>query len=267
MYRYLSRQAIVPLFYPATIPMKNSIIHAVLLLLFIGCKMDDKITFEQVTLENKQCVDCPEVFISVPKVVENTRLASTINSALNEEIITLLLFDEEKDTTTVEAAMTSFKHGYQKLKERYTDEATPWEAKIDGRVTFEDEYRLTIALDSYLFTGGAHGYNVKRFLNFDKKKGVALENWELFNNEEDFRLFAEEKFRAKENIPLDKPINYTGFMFDEDSFYLPENIGFTEEGIKLLYNQYEVSSFADETVELTLPFEEVDRFLADNSKS
>jgi len=74
-------------------------------------------------------------------------------------------------------------------------------------------------------------------LNFDKKKGLELENAELFKNSDNFQAFAEKMFRQKEAIPKDKSINYTGFMFEQDTFYLPENIGFTKEGLKLLYNK------------------------------
>lgn len=230
-------------------------------LLLVGCEKENKLTFEPILLENRPCTDCAEVLIAIPKALENTKLASTINTALREEIIALLLFDEETEAETVEEAIDSFSNGYQELHELYTDESTPWEANIDGKVVFENEHLLTIALDSYLFTGGAHGYTSKRFLNFDKNKSIELENWQLFKNEDDFRVFAEEKFRNKENIPKNENINYTGFMFERDSFYLPENIGFTEKGIKLLYNQYEVSSFADGTIELTLPYEEIKKFL------
>ena len=163
--------------------------------------------------------------------------------------------------------MASFKNGYLELQELYDDETTAWEAKIDGTVTFEDDNILTIALNSYLFTGGAHGYISKRFLNFNKKKGVELENWQLFIDEEDFRVFAEAVFREKQQIPKDKPINHTGFMFEQDSFYLPENIGFTKDGLKLLYNPYEVASYADGAIEILISHEAVKKYLTKKPKS
>ncbi|TFG74190.1 MAG: DUF3298 domain-containing protein, partial [Flavobacteriales bacterium] len=64
-------------------------------------------------------------------------------------------------------------------------------------------------------------------------------------------------------IPLDKPINQTGLMFEQDTFYLPENIGFTKDGLQLLYNPYEVASYADGTIVLTLSYQEVGPFLSD----
>ncbi len=247
--------------------MKFILTYSLLFFVLLSCKNEDRLTFESLVFNTENCENCPEVSIAVPKAIEQSKLAKTINTALNEEIIDLLLFDDEIEVATIEQALTSFKNGYVELQKLYTNESTGWKAKINGTIVYEDTSILTIELDSYMFTGGAHGYTSKRFLNFDKKKGTELENWQLFKNRTDFQLFAETMFRAQEKIPQDKPINHTGFMFEKDSFYLPENIGFTKKGIKLLYNQYEVASYADGPIVLVLPYKEVKKYLTKNSKS
>lgn len=247
--------------------MKTSITCLVLFLVLISCKKEDKLTFEPLVITQHECADCPEVSISIPNAIEQTKLTRTINRTLKEEIISLLLYDDDLEATTIEEAITSFTHGYTELREEYADETAQWEAKIDGEKVYEDDVLLTIELNTYLFTGGAHGYGSKRFLNFDKKKGTELENWQLFKDLENFQKYAETEFRIKESIPEGKPINSTGFMFERDSFYLPENIGLTKEGLKLLYNQYEVASYADGPIELTLPYSDVKKFLAAKIKS
>jgi hypothetical protein len=165
------------------------------------------------------------------------------------------------DVSTIEAAITSFKNGYTMQKNKFPDETIGWEAKIDGEVAYEDENIVTIQLRAYIFTGGAHGYAPTRFLNFDKKKGLELENWELFKDQDVFMRFAETKFRIQEHVPQGKPINSTGFMFDDNRFYLSENIGFTKDGLKLFYDQYEVASYADGPIVVNLPFNEVRDYL------
>ena len=144
----------------------------------------------------------------------------------------------------------------------FPDESIPWEAKIDAEVAYENNDLITIMLNSYIFTGGAHGYGSTRFLNFEKKSGLELGRKDLFKNQGDFVDFAEERFRMQEKIPNDQSINSTGLMFELDEFYLPENIGFTQSGLKLLYNPYEVASYADGTIEMTIPYGEVEKFLA-----
>lgn len=241
--------------------MKSSICLACVFLLLIGCQNHDKLTFEPILIQNEANANC-SIHIKMPQAIDDTKLARVVNAALREEVISLLHFDEESEVSDIGAAMASFESGFELLQQRYADETTPWEAKIDAEITFENASILSVGLNAFIFTGGAHGYSSERFLNFDKTEGYELENWQLFKNSEEFRHMAESKFRTQEAIPVDKPINYTGFMFEEDSFYLPENIGFTEKGLTLLYNQYEVSSFADGTLELVLPFDEIQKFMA-----
>ncbi|MGB5553095.1 MAG: DUF3298 domain-containing protein [Flavobacteriaceae bacterium] len=242
--------------------MKYRSAFALCFLFILSCKNDSKLTFETKHMVGQTCESCPKVQINIPSVIEKTKIGETIDNILQEEIIYLLTFDEEIDATTIDEAIASFNSGYEELKTLYPDESVGWEAKIEAKISFENENVLTILMDSYVFSGGAHGYNAIRYLNFDKKKGIELETWQLFKNAPDFEKFAESKFKAQENIPTNQAINSTGFMFENDTFYLPENIGFTENGLQLLYNQYEVASYADGPIKLTLPFEEVSAFLA-----
>ena len=242
--------------------MKSFFTCIVIFILIISCKDTDQLTFEIANYQNSPCDDCPEVDIHIPKTIAISKIGNTIAQALREEVIFLLTFDEESTATTIQEAITSFSTGYSTLKNKYPEESTPWEAKIDATVSYEDNQIISIQLNSYIFTGGAHGYTVTRLLNFNKEKGLLLENWELFKHVEDFEDFTENNFRVKEKIPLNKPINSTGFMFEEDLFYLPENIGYTQKGLLLLYNQYEISSFAEGTITLILPYAEIKEHLA-----
>ncbi|MEM9362878.1 MAG: DUF3298 and DUF4163 domain-containing protein [Bacteroidota bacterium] len=240
--------------------MKKPIVALLFILSLLGCENDAKLTFGTFELSKASCEDCPQVQITLPEALDNTNLAKTINTALKEEVIALLSFEEEKDIDSVGHAVESFVTNFHDLKKKFQDEV-PWEAKITGDVVYEDTQMLTLVLNAYVFTGGAHGYNSTSFLNFDKLKGTELENWELFEDEEAFSHFAETKFRIQEKIPQDENINATGFMFDGDVFHLSENIGYVPEGIQLIYNQYEVASYADGPIVLTIPFVEINKYL------
>lgn len=247
--------------------MKTPILYVLCLSMLFSCKNEHTLTFETFTFESEVCANCPQVSITIPKALEKNKISETINTALEEEIITLLLFDEEVEANSVSDAITSFKEGFLELQEQYTDENTIWEAKIDAVITYEDASVLTVELIAYLFTGGAHGYTSVRLLNFDKKKGNELENWQLFKDKDDFQKYVETQFRSQEKIPQDRPINDTGFMFDNNSFYLPENIGYTKDGLHLIYNQYEVASYADGPIEVLLPYAKIKKYLAIKTKS
>lgn len=241
--------------------MKRPISYLLLLLVFISCKNENKLTFEPYRFTTEKCNECPLVSIAIPEAISDDVLSTIINTSLQEEIISLLIFDDAPNITSVSDAAQSFKNAFLLLQKTHSNESLVWEAKIDGKISYENENLISLELHAYIFTGGAHGYTVNRFLNFDKAKGRILENWELFKDGEAFETFVEDRFRKQEAIPLDMPINTTGLMFDENIFYLPENIGFTEKGLELRYEQYEISSFADGPIMLTLPLSEAQNYL------
>lgn len=244
--------------------MKNYLAVFFITILLLGCETDSKLTFKTEELKNNTCNACPEITVSVPKALGKVRVVETINTAINEEIIYSLKFEDSLDVHTVEKAMQSFTDSFKSFSEEFDDESLGWKAQIEGEVGFTSPFITTVILDIYTFTGGAHGYSSKTFLNFDIERNIELENYQLFKDIEGFSNYAETKFRALHTIPKEKPINATGFMFSSDTFQVSENLGFTEEGLQLVYNQYEIASYADGPITLVIPFSEANQFLKDN---
>ncbi len=233
-------------------------------ILLFGCKTDTKLTYEQRSLNGRDCSTCADILIKVPYALDDLKISRTINSVIDEEIMYALKFDETHEVTSVEGAMASFDGSYQKMLAEFGGVAEPWEAKVSGIVTFENSDLVTIALENYTYTGGAHGYFYKIFLSFDRKKGLEIEPNELFGNLDGFQQLAESKFREAYEVAADVNINATGFMFDNDTFHLPENFGFTAEGIELHYNQYEAASYADGPLVVMISFTEANPFLKES---
>ena len=138
--------------------MKKALLGLTLLMLIIGCDKDRKLTFERLHIENKKCTGCPKIKIDIPQAPDETPIGRRINSALREEVIYNLRFEESKNVNTIEHAMASFTRSYQALQNKFEDETAGWEADFKGEIVYEDEHLITIKLNSYNFTGGAHGY-------------------------------------------------------------------------------------------------------------
>lgn len=235
--------------------MKNVFLICILAVLF-SCASDSSTGLTMRQYEGTVCETCPLVRISIPEAEDETALGEAVNRAIREEIIELLDFDQEKNAANITDAIEAFKMGYQNLQKEFPEELTGWEASVDGTKSYEDPLLLTIKLDTYIFTGGAHGYGATTYLNFDKITGAELMGSELLKNQVAFSKFAEEVFRKKYNIPQDAPINSTGFMFEDNRFTLPENIGLTAKSIVLHYNPYEAASYADGALILEIPMAE-----------
>ncbi len=242
--------------------MKIKLFFLFFLILIFGCKNKEEAAYVPLNFSSDACVDCASVAIELFEFKNDTKLGQAINNALREEIIKLLNFDGNIKSASIDDAIMAFKKEFQDLKNKYPDEIMDWQAIIKSDITFENKEVLTIKLDTYIFTGGAHGHSSLGFLNFNKKKDELFENSQLFKEKDDFNHFAEIKFRLQEDIPQNAAINSTGFMFEDDFFYLPASIGFSEKGLQLIYNQYEIASYADGPIMMTLPYNEIQKFLS-----
>lgn len=241
--------------------MKSKLTCLLICVILIGCNNKNSVSFEPLTITTDSCENCTSVRIEIPQATGKTKLSKTINNALEGEIIALLNFYEESNAQNLEEAKETFLNDYKEVNGKFSEESMPWEATVEGSITFENESIITIKLESYIYTGGAHGYGTNRFLNFDKLNGAELYQENLFTDLEEFKTFAETLFRKQENIPAEGSINDTGFMFETERFYLPDNMGYTENGLLLYYESYEIASFADGPIILTVPYAKANAFL------
>ena len=261
--------------------MKRLLPLALALLLFTACKKETEKTEEKtettvvqalkLALDTKEysqrskvgCRDtlCTYVRISVPEASGMGEVSDSINNRVFHVVRSIVYFGEKPtNAKSYNELMTSFIKSYEELKKDFA-ESFPWEAKIKARVDYMSDSIINIKMNNYMFTGGAHGYEGNRSLLFDAKTGRSLNYDQIFKNKKAFTAFAEKKFREKYKIAAGKSINSTGLMFVDDKFILPQNIFYTDKGLLLLYNAYEVASFADGTKELVIPYSEANAFL------
>lgn len=225
------------------------------------------LAFRNETHQKKSSLPCKEtctnVSIEVPVAENIPVVADSINNKIFNTVRGIVYFGEKPyDGKTYDEIMTSFISAYDKMKKDFPrDPMMPWEATIKGSVPYKTDSIINVKLTSYMFTGGAHGYGAERSLIFNVKTGKSLKAADLFTDIKSFTSYAEKKFREKYKVPAGKNINATGFMFENDKFALPQNIFYTDKGLLLYYNAYEIASFADQQKELLFPYSEVQKYL------
>ena len=254
----------IPLYIINNFQMKHPAVLALFLFLMISCSteltFEDQSFYKKTTLPCKE--NCPEITLKIPVAKNQPIVADSINKKVFSVLKEIVYFGEKPYTSTdYNGLLASFINSYETLQKEFPNDTLGWEAKINGRVKYQSETILNIAIDHYTYTGGAHGYQGLRSLIFDPSTGKSIANDALFTDKKSFKAFAEKKFRAKYKIPAKQSINATGLMFEDDNFNLPQNIFYTDKGLLLYYNSYEAGSYADGPKELLLSYAEVDEFL------
>jgi hypothetical protein len=222
-----------------------------------SCSEDVKLTFKEhnISLNENAVID-----INYPKAEGNKTVADIINKTVESFIVNQISMTEDSVINgSIATAVKQFDIEYINFKNAFLDSDQKWEALIDGEVTYESPELISIAINSYLDTGGAHGNVSVQFFNFNPQNGDILTKKDLITDMKGFSNVVEHYFKQETEAPSDDE-SLEDFFFGED-FQLPESIGFTDEGVIILYNTYEIASYAQGITEFTIPYDDITSFL------
>lgn len=251
------------------------IISAFLLisLLFFSCQNESTLDFEQVflsenDLESCHGTACPEIAIRYLRAKGAKNLTQAINRVIESTVIAAVDISEEdraRAFATITEALQHFVDTYRLHLSEFPDMSAAYQAEVNVEAVHISDTLLSFSVNQYLYTGGAHGLGQIYFLNVGPSNGSVLSTADLIKDGDGFLDLAEQAFRTRYNIPQGASINENGFWFDNDRFYIPDTIGFNGDEFILVYNPYEIASYADGSFELRIPYEEARPFLTDET--
>ena len=232
--------------------MKTKFLALLLVLILFSC---EEVTLVNFTETNNIYNENAIIELNIPKAEGTSTKAQAINKVVENHIANMLVFLEEpSDTLQLDYAIENFDSEYKSFKDGFGESAMVWDASFDGEVTYQSPMLISIAINSYINSGGAHGNLNVTFFNFDASTGELLQFDDLFNDKEGLKEIVKTHF---EEETKGSEINY----FFGEPFSLPANIGFNDEGIVCFYNVYEIASYTDGITEFTVPFEDVEAYL------
>lgn len=136
-----------------------------------------------------------------------------------------------------------------------------WQKKLSMDVAYNENSILSLRLDKYGYTGGAHGVNITRFRVFDLRKNKPLKLNDLFikNFDDELNLILEKKLRKLNGVLPEEKLIESGFLVD--SIQYNDNFYVNNDGIGFFYNVYEIASYATGTTEIFCSFYELRELL------
>lgn len=164
----------------------------------------------------------------------------------------------EKDIFTWREDLTQLSKQYEKDFKDSKDELIPFELVTKYDVTYNDNNLLSIPMDYYQFTGGAHGLTTKIGYNFQVDTGNKLKLKDLFNDNFDFKTIINKK--VSEEIAKN-PQEYFGDgadfkgIKDEQDFYLDK------DGLVVYFQLYEIAPYSSGIKEFRIPYGDIEKGL------
>ncbi|MCY6355570.1 PdaC/SigV domain-containing protein [Clostridium sp. ZS2-4] len=226
-----------------------------------GVKKDIDVKYAQVKVGSKTIRKNDEVFISdlrIPVIrrLEDTRLQSKLNS------------DFEKDTMSFNTEIEKKARQWGKEAKKQGEEIHPYDAAADFKVNYNDNNLLSISVDYYEYTGGAHGNYEKKTKNIDLKTGKELALKDLFKDGVEYKDVINKEIKIQiqdaakqmkkemeqEGVKYkDENAPYKDFngISDKQSFYIEDG------NIIVYFGVYEIGSYVDGISEFRIPISQV----------
>jgi hypothetical protein len=133
--------------------------------------------------------------------------------------------------------------------------------KISPEDIYQNEHIISFAYSWMIYEGGAHPNSGKFCFVLDKNTGNKVSyNSLIKDSEAEFLNIAEAEFRAQSGINADEKI-YNLYWFKDSKFHLTDNYRFTSEGLVFCYNPYEIAPYSFGLIELTLPYEKIEKLI------
>ncbi|WMJ79850.1 DUF3298 and DUF4163 domain-containing protein [Clostridium sp. MB40-C1] len=196
--------------------------------------------------------------------VQGKKLVSQDNllsAELNVPVISgLLNFELQKQINSVlERDAISFKDKVSKLAKEYDAEEIdpefkrlPFCVNIDYKVSYNRNNFLSLYIDYYEYTGGAHGSTTRKCYNIDLKTGKLLNLKDIFSKNSNYKEIINETIKTEIQKNPEK-------YFEESFQGIVDDQCFVVEGNDLViyFQQYEIAPYASGILEFKIPFSKI----------
>jgi hypothetical protein len=197
---------------------------------------------------DKNITDTSKAVISYPVFADED-----INDFLLKKV--LLTADSGKNYNSYQAYAADFIKGFDDFQKTEKDRPQTWFLEIRNEIAAQKPGYLSVRSRLVSYMGGAHPNTVFSYLNYNttSKREISLESLLLPGTIAKLTAVAEEIFRKNEKLGPTSSLK-DGYFFEKNTFSLNHNFSITAEGLKFLYNPYEIKAYVYGTTELLIPF-------------
>ena len=152
------------------------------------------------------------------------------------------------------------------------EEMPPWynyQYNITSELTLARDSIYNYAVTNYQFTGGAHPNTFAVWANINANTGKELKKSDVFieaTDQEIIKLIGKHLLKEVNNRLETDTISSIQGLWDNGillnvDLYVPDNFLITAEGVKFLYNRYDIAPYVMGDFQLTIPYAEIENLM------
>ncbi|MCX2451654.1 DUF3298 domain-containing protein [Pedobacter sp. PLR] len=180
-----------------------------------------------------------------------------LNQLLEQKTIEAIANPDDKKAQSYQEVADTFVKAYENLRDTEGTAAT-WFLDAETKVLTDQPEYLGLEHSLVNYAGGAHPNSAMIYWNLNPKtlQEITLES--LINEDSMPQLvtIAEKIFRKNEKLSPTASLK-DSYFFENDKFNLNRNFTITKEGLKFLYNPYEIKAYVYGSTELIIPFSDL----------
>lgn len=207
---------------------------------------------------------CARISASYPMLVSGPAdVVQAINDTILHHVkasIAVFAVEPAELAVSLDSIASQYIREFELLLAESPDYPSAWEIQVDGEVLHQTPKVVSISLNSYSYTGGAHPNSAVDLLNFEVRGGKKLTIDDVFTDQQKLKDIVEQKFRQVREIPAGESMSNAGYFWGEP-FSLPQNFALRKDGVYFFYNPYEVAAYAAGPTDFTIPYDTIAAFM------
>lgn len=218
-----------------------------------------KVYSKSIVSTNKQVTDTAKAVIVYPVFKD-----AAVNKFLQDRVIGLA--GKQDVHKNYKQLATGFIKEFDAYQVNNANSTESWFELMDMKVVANYSNYLSV-LHTYVdYKGGAHPNTLFTYFNYNPKtyQTITLDSLVTAEGMPKLRSVAENIFRKNEQLAPNASLS-EGYFFNGGIFALAETFTVTKEGIKFLYNPYEIKAYAAGTTELVVPFSRIKDIMKESS--
>lgn len=211
------------------------------------------LTFTMQEYQSKKCLNdsvCSEINLQYP-VFSGGAAAERLNDSV--EVALYMAANADRALPLPAALDSAAAQLFATLRSDYAEGfRLGYTLELKSEVLLQTNKLISLQMDGYIFSGGAHGYYYTVLNTFDIATAESLRLSELVTDTAALRPLLERAFvdNHEEDIPN---VTLKDLLLDpEQPLALPLNYCIVPSGIRFIYNPYEVAPYAVGQTDITL---------------